>query len=120
MTGFMIMKTLKYCDLFCGIGGFRYAAEAAARACNTQLECVFSSDIDAECRKAYFANFNETPAGDIRRVGPNSIPEHDLLLAGFPCQPFSICGEMKGFNDTRGTLFFEIAKILELKRPRAF
>jgi DNA (cytosine-5)-methyltransferase 1 len=114
------MKTYKYIDLFCGIGGFRYAIEAAAKKSGYKAKCVFSSDIDRYCQDAYEANFLERPAGDISTVDAKNIPNHDILLAGFPCQPFSIIGQMKGFSDTRGTLFFEIARIIEEKRPRAF
>ncbi|MDQ1301118.1 MAG: (cytosine-5)-methyltransferase 1 [Chloroflexota bacterium] len=111
---------MKFIDLFCGIGGFRFAIEAAGRKRGVEIECVFSSDINKECQKAYFANFGETPHGDITKIAAAEIPDHDILLAGFPCQPFSIIGQMKGFEDTRGTLFFDIARILEVKRPRAF
>ncbi len=110
----------RFIDLFCGIGGFRYAFEGAAAERGLQGECVLSSDIDPHCVKAYAANFSERPLGDIRAVEASAIPEHDVLLAGFPCQPFSIIGGRKGFSDTRGTLFFEIARILDAKRPRAF
>jgi len=113
------MKTIEYIDLFCGIGGFRLAMqEAASRTAGA--ECVFSSDIDEECRKSYFSNFGETPEGDITALETSEIPDHDILLAGFPCQPFSIIGQMRGFDDTRGTLFFDIARILEAKKPKAF
>jgi len=81
---------------------------------------VLSSDIDEFCQNAYEANFGERPLGDIAKIEEGKIPQHDLLLAGFPCQPFSIIGHRKGFEDARGTLFFEIARILEAKRPKAF
>lgn len=112
--------TLRFIDLFCGIGGFRYAFESAAQKRGLASSCVFSSDIDPYCVKSYKANFDEEPTGDIRAIDAKDIPDHDVLLAGFPCQPFSIIGSRKGFSDTRGTLFFEIARILEAKRPRAF
>lgn len=114
------MRKIKYVDLFCGIGGFRYAMQSAARKNNVQAECVLSSDIDSECQKTYAKNFGEKPAGDIHDIPINSIPDHDILLAGFPCQPFSIIGNRKGFDDARGTLFFEIARIIKHKKPKAF
>lgn len=112
--------SVKFIDLFCGIGGFRFAIEKVCKARNITAECVFSSDIDKECQKEYDANFSDIPAGDITRIAADEIPDHDILLAGFPCQPFSIIGQQKGFEDTRGTLFFEIARILKAKRPKAF
>ncbi|WP_107666633.1 DNA cytosine methyltransferase [Cyanothece sp. BG0011] len=116
---------LKYIDLFCGIGGFRIALESVCsqyRFKDKKIDpiCVFSSDIDADAQKNYEANFKEKPQGDITKIPISSIPKHDLLLAGFPCQPFSICGQLKGFEDTRGTLFFEIARILKYHKPYAF
>jgi DNA (cytosine-5)-methyltransferase 1 len=112
-----------FIDLFCGIGGMRIAFERAGG------KCVFSSDWDQKAQETYEANFGEKPVGDIRNVSSDEIPDHDILLAGFPCQPFSIAGVSKkkslgrphGFSDqTQGTLFFEIARILNDKRPRAF
>ena len=114
------MPAIKYIDLFCGIGGFRLAMQEASSKLRIRSECVFSSDIDEECRNAYSSNFYDTPQGDITALESSEIPDHDILLAGFPCQPFSIIGQMKGFDDTRGTLFFDIARILEAKAPRAF
>lgn len=111
---------LKYIDLFCGIGGFRYALESATREFGIQSECVLSSDIDKQCQESYEYNFGERPLGDISKINATEVPDHDILLAGFPCQPFSIIGQMKGFEDTRGTLFFEIARILAEKKPKAF
>lgn len=112
--------SVRFIDLFCGIGGFRFALEAVARRFSIDSECVFSSDIDVDCQKAYKANFGELPNGDITEIQADAVPDHDVLLAGFPCQPFSIIGQMQGFEDTRGTLFFDIARILDTKRPRAF
>jgi DNA (cytosine-5)-methyltransferase 1 len=111
---------LRFVDLFCGIGGFRVAAEQAFAERRLTPHCVFSCDIDPEAQDAYEANFGERPAGDITRIDEEQVPDHDLLFAGFPCQAFSICGDRKGFDDTRGTLFFDIARILDAKRPQAF
>ncbi len=113
-------EPLKYIDLFCGIGGFRIAAGQAADERGMPSECVFSSEIDSDARRAYEANFGERPAGDIGEVRAEDVPEHDLLFAGFPCQAFSIIGDRRGFDDVRGTLFFDIARILKEKRPKAF
>jgi len=119
MTNLRNKKYFQFIDLFCGIGGFRIAAENAAKLIGAKSECVFSSDIDVPCQNAYEANFGERPLGDISSLDAEEIPDHELLLAGFPCQPFSIIGHRKGFEDTRGTLFFDIARILEAKQPRA-
>lgn len=112
--------SLKFIDLFAGIGGFRLAAERASAECGLVAECVFSSEIDKSCREQYAAYFGEEPAGDITKINASDIPDFDLLLAGFPCQPFSIIGKKRGFDDARGTLFFDIARILKKKTPRAF
>ncbi len=108
------MKKFTYIDLFAGIGGFHLAADALGG------KCVFASEIDAQAQKAYRANYGITPCGDITKIPNNEIPDHDVLLAGFPCQPFSIIGRRLGFDDIRGTLFFEIARILKDKRPPMF
>ncbi len=115
-----IRTHLRFIDLFCGVGGFRIAAANAAQSFGLSASCVLSSDIDEECQRVYAANFNEKPLGDIAQIHASDVPDHDLLLAGFPCQPFSIIGQRKGFEDARGTLFFEIARLLDEKRPRAF
>jgi DNA (cytosine-5)-methyltransferase 1 len=111
---------LKFIDLFCGIGGFPVAMNQACQSRSIDAECVFASDIDQRCWEMYLANFGMTPIGDITQVDASIIPDHDILFAGFPCQAFSIIGSMRGFEDTRGTLFFDIARILDAKRPRAF
>lgn len=115
-----LLSEIRYIDLFCGIGGFRIAANSTFEERGIPSKCVFSCDIDPMARKTYHANFGDCPEGDIIQIGANSIPDHHLLFAGFPCQPFSIIGNGKGFSDTRGTLFFDIARIIEAKRPKAF
>jgi len=114
------VERIKFIDLFCGIGGFRVAMDEACIENDLTPQCVFSSDIDKYCQDSYENNFGHRPTGDITKVDPKSIPDHDILFAGFPCQPFSIIGQMKGFDDTRGTLFFHIANILKEKKPKAF
>jgi len=114
------MEVVKFIDLFCGIGGFRVAMDEACRENDLVPDCVFSSDIDLACQFSYERNFGEQPFGDITKVDEKDIPDHDILFAGFPCQPFSIIGQMQGFNDIRGTLFFDIARILKHKQPKAF
>ena len=104
----------KTIDLFAGIGGIRLGFETHG------CENVFSSEWDNDAQKMYTANFGDIPHGDINLIEPTDIPNHDILLAGFPCQPFSIAGKGLGFSDTRGTLFFNIEKILAIKKPRAF
>ena len=104
----------KTIDLFAGIGGIRLGFESYG------CENVFSSEWDSDAQKMYEANFGEKPHGDINLIDPQAIPNHDILLAGFPCQPFSIAGKGLGFSDTRGTLFFNIESILKAKKPRAF
>ncbi len=119
-NGSALPKKLKFIDLFCGIGGFRFAMNAACKVRGLEGQCVFSSDIDVDAQTAYEANFGERPTGDITKVLASAVPDHDLLLGGFPCQAFSIIGDRKGFEDARGTLFFDIARILQTKTPRAF
>jgi DNA (cytosine-5)-methyltransferase 1 len=114
---------LRFIDLFCGIGGFRLAFERAG------CECVFSCDWNEKARETYKANFGEAPHGDIHAIAVADIPEHDILCAGFPCQPFSIAGVSKklslgrkhGFEDKeQGNLFFSLAEIIEFHQPAAF
>jgi len=114
-----VRGSVRYADVFCGVGGFRLAIEEAAKATGLRSACVFSCDIDRQCREAYEANFEEYPAGDMTKVSGRAVPKHDVLLAGFPCQPFSIIGHRKGFEDTRGTLFFDIARVLKATKPSA-
>ncbi len=113
-------ETIRFIDLFSGIGGFRFAAEQVLSRHGLSAKCVFSSEVDPYAREAYRANFGEYPSGDITQIDENDIPDHDILFAGFPCQPFSIIGHGKGFDDTRGTLFFDIARVLAAKKPKAF
>jgi DNA (cytosine-5)-methyltransferase 1 len=94
------MEDVKFIDLFCGIGGFRQAMDDACRENDLIPNCVFSSDIDTAYQWSYKANFGELPFGDITKIDEKDIPDHDILYAGFPCQPFSIIGQMKGFEDT--------------------
>jgi len=117
------MNEFNFIDLFAGIGGMRIAFERVGG------KCVFSSEINKFACKTYFVNFGEMPKGDIREINEKEIPDHDILLAGFPCQPFSISGVSKrkslnmphGFMDkTKGTLIFEITRILEARKPKAF
>lgn len=114
------MEKIKFIDLFCGIGGFRIAIDEVCKENDLIPECVFSSDIDPHCQDSYEANFGERPFGDITQISEKDIPDHDILFAGFPCQPFSIIGQRQGFNDIRGTLFFDIVRILNHKKPKAF
>jgi DNA (cytosine-5)-methyltransferase 1 len=107
------MNEFKFIDLFAGIGGIRLALESVGG------KCVFSSEWDEDAKKSYQAFHGDIPHGDITKIATNEIPDHDILAGGFPCQAFSIIGGMKGFRDTRGTLFFEIERILKDKRPRA-
>ena len=123
----MKVSNIKFIDLFAGIGGFHLAFNSLG------LECVYAAEWDENCRKTYKANFateknlfksDGSPtkyfATDITKVDINDIPDHDILCAGFPCQPFSQAGLKKGFSDTRGTLFFNIVEILKIKKPKAF
>lgn len=117
------MGKISFIDLFAGIGGIRLGFEANG------TECVFSSEWDKYCQKTYEANFGEIPYGDITKIDAADIPDHDILTGGFPCQPFSIAGVSKknslgratGFEDkTQGTLFFDVARIIKEKRPKAY
>ena len=105
---------IKFIDLFAGIGGFRLAFESVG------ATCVFSAEIDKHACTTYEMNFNENPFCDVSKLHAEDIPDFDILCAGFPCQPFSLAGKRKGFQDTRGTLFFDIERIIQEKKPKAF
>ena len=107
-------KKFRFIDLFAGIGGMRIAFERSGG------KCVFASEWDEPCQVMYEANFGEKPFGDIMNLSAEDIPDHDILTGGFPCQAFSIIGNKLGFADTRGTLFFEVERILKIKQPKAF
>jgi DNA (cytosine-5)-methyltransferase 1 len=106
------MKGFRFIDLFCGIGGFRFALEKLGH------ECVFSSDDDPHAQKTYALNFGETPHGDLTKIEAPEISSHDAICGGFPCQPFSISGKQKGFEDARGTLLYEVLRIAEHHQPK--
>ena len=101
-----------FIDLFAGLGGFRLALESLG------AECIYSSEWDEPVRKVYSDNFDEIPDGDITQVDEKNVPDHDILCAGFPCQAFSISGKQHGFEDSRGTLFFDVARIVKEKQPK--
>lgn len=101
-------------DLFAGIGGIRIAFESNG------VKCVKSSEIDKYACETYRNNFGEEPLGDITKIEPDDLPEFDIIAGGFPCQPFSLGGLRKGFEDTRGTLFFEVARLIKARKPKAF
>lgn len=109
-----VKSDFTFIDLFAGIGGIRLPYQQSGG------RCVFSSEWDKFSQKTYAANFGELPAGDITKIPAFDIPDHDILLGGFPCQAFSQAGLKNGFNDTRGTMFFEIQRIIAEKRPKAF
>ncbi|QQT61900.1 DNA (cytosine-5-)-methyltransferase [Sphingobacterium multivorum] len=104
--------TFTFIDLFAGIGGFRIALQELGG------KCIFSSEFNPHAQKAYELNFGEVPFGDITKVDINIVPKHDILCAGFPCQPFSISGKMKGFEDTRGTLIYNVFQIIDKHKPK--
>ena len=109
---------IRFIDLFAGVGGIRIGTENALLKHKIKNKCVLSSEIDEKACQTYELNFGEYPSGDIH--GIEEIEPFDLLLAGFPCQPFSYAGKRRGFGDTRGTLFFEIERILKKYQPKAF
>lgn len=108
-------KTFKAIDLFAGIGGIR---RGFTNAFNHHIDFVFSSEIDKNAQKTYYLNYQEVPQGDITAISEVDIPEHDIILAGFPCQAFSVAGYRKGFEDTRGTLFFDVVRIAKYHKPK--
>jgi DNA (cytosine-5)-methyltransferase 1 len=101
-----------FIDLFAGIGGFRIPMQ------DNKGKCVFTSEFNFHAQRSYELNFGEVPFGDITKLDLNIVPKHDVLTAGFPCQPFSISGKMKGFEDTRGTLIYNVFKIIEMRQPQ--
>lgn len=105
-------KNWKFIDLFAGLGGFRIALESLG------AECVYSNEWDKPVQQVYYENFGVIPEGDITKVDETMIPDHDILCAGFPCQAFSISGKQRGFEDSRGTLFFDVARIVKEKNPK--
>lgn len=107
-----VLKDMTFIDLFAGLGGFRLALESLG------AKCVYSSECNKQVKEVYKKNFGELPDGDITKVDEKAIPNHDILCAGFPCQAFSISGKQLGFEDTRGTLFFDVARIVKEKNPK--
>jgi len=107
-----MFKQISYIDLFAGIGGFHQAMNSF------NGKCVFASEWDKEAAKTYFENYGVKPQGDITKINEEEVPLHDMLCGGFPCQAFSISGKQKGFEDTRGTLFFDVARIVQYHKPK--
>ena len=109
------MKNIKYIDLFCGLGAFHTSFKKQN---NINYECVYACDINNSIRELYKENYNIKPDGDINKININKIPDFDILCAGFPCQPFSIAGKKKGFDDIKkGNLFYKILEIIDIKNP---
>ncbi len=106
------LRGYSFIDLFAGLGGFRLALESLG------ANCVYSNEWNLAAQQVYESNFGEKPEGDITKVDEKNIPDHDILCAGFPCQAFSISGKKRGFQDSRGTLFFDVARIVKAKKPR--
>jgi DNA (cytosine-5)-methyltransferase 1 len=107
-----LLENYKFIDLFAGIGGFHLALSSYG------AKCVFASEWDKYASNTYHKNFGIKPDGDITKIEVEDIPPHDILCGGFPCQAFSISGKQKGFEDTRGTLFFDIARIVQQHQPK--
>lgn len=108
------MADFTFADLFAGIGGFRIALERAG------LKCLYSCEINESCRQVYYQNFGEYPEADISEIDFATLPDVNLITAGFPCQPFSICGKRRGFSDRRGTIFFYLCELFKYKQPDVF
>ncbi|MEG1668605.1 DNA cytosine methyltransferase [Chryseobacterium sp.] len=106
------LESYRFIDLFAGLGGFRLALESYG------AECVYSSEWDKDAQNVYEKNFGDRPDGDITKVDEDNIPQHDIICAGFPCQAFSISGKQRGFEDSRGTLFFDVARIAKRHKPK--
>lgn len=107
-----LLNGMSFIDLFAGLGGFRLALESLG------AHCVYSNEWDEPVQKVYADNFGDYPDGDITQVNESEVPNHDILCAGFPCQAFSISGKQRGFEDSRGTLFFDVARIVKEKKPK--
>lgn len=107
-----LLNGMTFIDLFAGLGGFRIALESLG------AKCVYSNEWDKSVQQVYAENFGDVPEGDITQVDEKTIPDHDILCAGFPCQAFSISGKQRGFEDSRGTLFFDVARIVKEKKPK--
>lgn len=107
-----LLSDMTFIDLFAGLGGFRIALESLG------AECVYSNEWDKHAQDVYYNNFGDFPEGDITQVDEKTVPDHDILCAGFPCQAFSISGKQRGLEDSRGTLFFDVARIVKEKTPK--
>lgn len=118
LQNFLGLCMLRFIDLFAGTGGMRLGLEQACNELGINSKCIFSSEIDRKACQSYELNFGENPLSDITLI--NDIPDFDFMLAGFPCQAFSYAGKQKGFADTRGTLFFDVERLLKRKRPKYF
>jgi DNA (cytosine-5)-methyltransferase 1 len=114
------VTTVRYLSLFSGIGGFELGLAAAGDRLGIDFQCVGYSEIDKWAIKTYVRHFDHRALGDVTQIEPAALPEFELLVAGFPCQPFSSAGDRQGFDDSRGTLFFDVARILQHSRPRHF